>query len=134
MSKISLLLEIEFWNKRQKNLQYIYEQLKEPKVKSMASVLEKTNSAYFNCFKNTFKSTVLGLAEAQDINYYLSPLKKHIKALEETDFSENIVLFAPTVHVIVLIWANCKSFEQPKLIILLKQICNLLIQEVIIFI
>lgn len=113
-----------------KNLQHIYEQLKEPKVKSMASVLEKTNSAYYSCFRTIFKNTVTSLAEAKDVCLYLTPLKKHIQTLEETDFSEVIPLLAPTMHVICLIWSNCKSFDQSKLIILLKQVSNLLIQEV----
>lgn len=115
---------------RLKNLQYIYEQLKEPKVKSMAMVLELTNSAYYGVFKTLFKNTVMALAEAKDVCLYLTPLKKHIQSLEETDFSDCIPLIAPTMHVVTLIWVECKSFDQAKLIILLKQICNLLIQEV----
>ncbi|CAH1164042.1 unnamed protein product [Phaedon cochleariae] len=121
--------ELQFWHRRLKNLQYIYEQLREPKVRSMAVVLERTNSAYFGCFQNTFKNTVMALSEAKDINLYLSPLKKHIQSLEETDFSECIPLLKPLVHVVCLIWVNCKSYDQVKLITLLKQICNLLIQE-----
>nr|CAI5851783.1 unnamed protein product [Callosobruchus analis] len=123
--------EIEFWKLRLKNLQYIYEQLKEPKVKSMAVILEKTNSAYYSCFTTLFRNTVTRLSEAQDVCVYLTPLKKHINSLEETDFSECVPLIAPTMHVICLIWTHCKSFDQPKLITLLKQVCNLLIQEVV---
>ncbi|CAG9831723.1 unnamed protein product [Diabrotica balteata] len=123
-------VELQFWNKRLKNLEYIYQQLREPKVKSMAVILEKTNSAYFSCFKLLFKNTVIALSEAKDMNLYLTPLKKHVQSIEETDFSENIPLLAPMVHVICLIWSNCKSIDQTKLITLLKQICNLLIQEV----
>ncbi|KAJ8968779.1 hypothetical protein NQ317_016724 [Molorchus minor] len=122
--------ELEFWSTRQKNLQYIYKQLREDKVKSMAIVLQKTNSAYYSCFKNTFKNVVIALAETENINTYLTPLKKHIQLLEETDFSECIPLLAPLVHVIYLIWLNCKSFDQGKLTTLLKQISNLLILEV----
>lgn len=121
---------MQFWNSRLKNLQHIYDQLKEAKVRSMAIVLEKTNSAYYNCFTNLFKNTVMSLAEAKDICLYLTPLKKHIQALEETDFSECIPLIPPVVHVVGLIWVQCKYFDQVKLIILFKQICNLLIQEV----
>ncbi|XP_057668614.1 dynein beta chain, ciliary [Diorhabda carinulata] len=121
--------EIQFWYKRLKNLENIYQQLREPKVKSMAVVLEKTNSAYFSCFKLLFKNTVIALSEARDINLYLTPLKKHIQVLEETDFSENLSLLSPIMHVVCLIWSNCKSFDQTKLVTLFKQICNLLIQE-----
>ncbi|XP_022915026.2 dynein beta chain, ciliary isoform X1 [Onthophagus taurus] len=122
-------LEIQFWNQRLKNLEFIYEQLKENKVKSMAVILEKTNSAYYSCFKILFKNIVMGLAEAKDICLYLLPLKKHIDVLQDTDFSDNLPLFAPLIHVICLIWSNSKYYDQVKLIVLLKQVCNLLIQE-----
>lgn len=113
-----------------KNFQYIFQQLREPRVKSMASILEKTNSAYYACFKNVFKNVVISLAQAQDIYLHLTPLKKHVSHLEEVDFSEVIPFLAPVMHVVCLIWASCKSFDQVKLITLLKQICNLLILEV----
>lgn len=125
-----LISELQFWNSRLKNLQHIYDQLKEAKVRSMAVILEKTNSAYYNSYQSLFKNTVMELAVAKDLCLYLSPLKKHIQALEQTDFSECIPLLPPIVHVVCLIWVQCKSFDQIKLIILLKQICNLLIQEV----
>lgn len=54
-------VEIKFWNWRLRNLQFIYEQLREKRVKSMAVILEKTDSAYFACFKNLFKSIVAGI-------------------------------------------------------------------------
>ncbi|KAJ8957969.1 hypothetical protein NQ318_001970 [Aromia moschata] len=125
----SAIEELEFWNLRLRNLQYIYEQLREPKIKSMAVILEKTNSAYYSCFKNVFKNVVMALAETKDVCLYLTPLRKHIQSLEETDFSESMTLLAPLMHVICLIWSNCKSFDQSKLTTLLKQICNLLILE-----
>ncbi|EFA11309.2 dynein beta chain, ciliary [Tribolium castaneum] len=122
-------VELQFWNLRLQNLHYIYEQLREPRVKSMAVILEKTNSAYYSCFKNLFKNIVISLAEAKDICLYLKPLKKHIALVEETDFSECIPVLAPLMHVVCLIWSNSKYYDQVKIIVLLKQICNLLIQE-----
>ncbi|XP_044764909.1 dynein beta chain, ciliary [Coccinella septempunctata] len=121
--------ELEFWSSRLKNLWYIYEQLKEAKVRSMASILEITNSAYFNCFKSLFKNVVMALAEAKEINLYYQPLKKHLTTFEETDFSECLPLLEPIMVVLCLIWANCKYCDQVRIIILLKQICNLLILE-----
>lgn len=126
-----IISELEFWSSRLKNLWYIYEQLKEAKVRSMASILEITNSAYFNCFKTVFKNVVLALAEAKEINLYYQPLKKQLATFEETDFSECISLLEPIMVVLCLIWANCKYCDQVRIIILLKQICNLLILEVI---
>jgi dynein heavy chain len=93
-------------------------------------ILEKTNSAYYSCFKNLFKNIVISLAEAKDICLYLKPLKKHISLVEETDFSECIPVLAPLMHVVCLIWSNSRCYDQVKIIVLLKQICNLLIQEV----
>lgn len=97
----------------------------------MAVILEKTNSAYFNCFRNLFKSTVIALAETKDICLYLKPLKRHIDLLQEnSDFSEASPLFLPLMHVVALIWVKSRYYDQVKIIILFKQICNLLIQEV----
>ncbi|XP_045482107.1 dynein beta chain, ciliary [Harmonia axyridis] len=121
--------ELDFWDSRLKNLWYIYEQLKEAKVRSMASILEITNSAYFSCFKAVFKNVVMALAEAREIHLYYQPLKKHLATFEETDFSECIPLLEPIMVVLCLIWANCKYCDQVRIIILLKQICNLLILE-----
>ncbi|KAL3274198.1 hypothetical protein HHI36_015614 [Cryptolaemus montrouzieri] len=121
--------ELEFWTLRLKNLWYIYDQLKESKVRSMASILEITNSAYFSCFKNQFKNVVIALAEAKEINLYYKPLEVHLTTFEETDFSECIPLLEPLMVVLGLIWANCKYCDQSRIIILLKQICNLLILE-----
>ena len=129
-TKIISFTELHFWNLRLQNLHYIYEQLREPRVRSMAVILEKTNSAYYSCFKNLFKNIVIALAEAKNICLYLKPLKKHIALLEETDFSECIPVLAPLMHVVCLIWCNSKCYDQVKIIVLLKQICNLLIQEV----
>ncbi|XP_031336595.1 dynein beta chain, ciliary isoform X1 [Photinus pyralis] len=121
--------ELQFWSLRLKNLQFIYEQLREQKVRSMGVILEKTNSAYYSCFKNLFKSVVISLAEAKDINLYLKPLKRHLVLLEDTDFSDAMPLVRPLVHVVCLIWSNSQYFDQVKLIVLLKQICNLLIYQ-----
>lgn len=52
--------EINFWNNRLDNLQYIYEQLRDERVRKMAVVLEKTDSAYFPCFKTLFRNIVAG--------------------------------------------------------------------------
>lgn len=95
----------------------------------MANILEKTDSAYYNCFKTLFKNVVLSLAEAKDICLYLTPLKKHIQLLEETEFNECGPLLAPLMHVMCLVWSHCNYYNENKLMFLLKQVCNLLIQQ-----
>lgn len=124
-----IVAEIDFWNLRNKNLQYIYQQLREARIKSMALILEKTNSAYYSCYQTIFKNVVLSLAEAKNICLYLTPLRKHISLLEETEFNECVPFLAPLMHVLCLIWANSSYYNENKLIVLLKQVCNLLIQQ-----
>lgn len=103
--------------------------MREPRIRSMGVILEKTNSAYFSCFQSLFKNVVMALAEAKDICTYLAPLKKHIDTLQETEFNECIPLLAPLIHVLCLIWSNSRYYNEVKMIVLLKQVCNLLIQE-----
>lgn len=74
--------------------------------------------------------TVSALSEAQDISKYLKPLSKHLTQLEETDFAECAPLLAPLMHVVCLVWCNSNHYCQVKFIVLLKQINNLLIQQV----
>ncbi|XP_049809049.1 dynein beta chain, ciliary [Schistocerca nitens] len=122
--------EMTYWNKRLDNLQHIYEQLRDERVRKMAVILERTDSAYFPCFKTIFRNIVAALAEAKDIVLYLKPLQKHFTALEETDFSEVQPLLKPLMHVVCLVWANSRYYcNSAKIIVLLKQICNLLIQQ-----
>lgn len=72
------------------------------------------------------------LAESKDITIYLNPLQKHFTQLEETDFAEAKPLLHPLIHVVCLVWANSRYYcHSSKLIILLRQICNLLIHQVI---
>lgn len=52
--------EIQFWTNRLKNLESIYDQMRDERVKKMASILEHTDSAYFPCFKSVFKNVVGG--------------------------------------------------------------------------
>lgn len=72
------------------------------------------------------------LAESKDITIYLNPLQKHFTQLEETDFAEAKPLLHPLIHVVCLVWANSRYYcHSSKLIILLRQICNLFIHQVI---
>lgn len=109
---------------------YIHDQLQEDRVRKMATILEKTESAYFPCFRTLSENVVASLKEAKDISLYLMPLEKCFKAIEETDFSETKPLMAVLIHSLGLAWAHSKYYQSSsKLIIMLRQICNLLIQE-----
>ncbi|KAK2575931.1 hypothetical protein KPH14_007294 [Odynerus spinipes] len=123
-------VELEYWSVRSANLRYIYDQLQEDRVKKMATILEKTDSAYFPCFRTLSENVVASLEEAKEISLYLTPLGKCFKAVEETDFSETKSLMAVLIHTLGLAWAKSKYYQSSsKVIIMLKQMCNLLIQE-----
>ncbi|KAI8438868.1 hypothetical protein MSG28_011209 [Choristoneura fumiferana] len=116
-------VELAFWKSRLSNLNYIYDQLRGDRVRCMAVILEKTNSAYYPCFT---------LAEAQEIDLYLRTLVRHFQGLEDTDFTECQPLFRPLFHVICMIWRDSKYYcSSSKLMVLLKEICNLLIYQLI---
>ncbi|KAL9897380.1 dynein heavy chain at 93AB [Glossina fuscipes fuscipes] len=122
--------EFSFWNKRFKNLSFIFEQLRNERIRAMALVLEHSRSAYYPCFQTLFKKVVEALAETKDITLYLNPLKKHIQQLEEIDFSECKPLFIPLMHVVCTLWGNSRYYNHSlKMTILLKQICNLIINQ-----
>ncbi|XP_014206492.1 dynein beta chain, ciliary [Copidosoma floridanum] len=122
--------ELEYWSARLANLRYIYDQLREDRVRRMAVILEKTDSAYYPCFKTLFTNVVSSLAETREISLYLAPLARCFKAVEETDFAEVKPIMATLLHSLGLAWASTKYYQNStKLIIILRQICNLLIQE-----
>lgn len=82
----------------------------------------------FELFSNFYN---LALAEAKDVSVYLNPLQKHFTLLDETDFAESKVLLKPLIHVVCLVWANSRYYcHSSKIIVLLRQICNLLIYQV----
>ena len=59
--------ELAFWEERVQDLQWIYEQLNDSKVRKLASILEGTKSAYWPAYRSMFVNVVGALAEAQDI-------------------------------------------------------------------
>lgn len=120
--------EVEFWNSRLKNLEFIFDQLRDPRVKMLAKFLEKTKSVHFNTFKNMFKNVVSGVVEARDICLYLKPLIPHFERFESVELFDNETYVKPLVHVLGLLWANSKYYcTNEKIIILLREIANMLI-------
>lgn len=124
------LVEIEFWKAKCNNLENIFNQLRSPKTKKMAQLLEKTQSSYFPAFKELFKETVDALEEAQDIDIHLKPLSGHFESVETTEFDESAELFDPMFHGICLLWANSKYYCRPaRIIILLQELNNLVMKR-----
>ena len=82
--------------------------------------------------KKTYVAFFSALAEAKDICLYLKPLLKPLTNLENTiEFSDIKPQLKPLLHVVCLIWANSKYYcNSAKIIVLIRQICNLLIEQV----
>nr|XP_014350011.1 PREDICTED: dynein heavy chain 9, axonemal-like [Latimeria chalumnae] len=123
-------VELEFWKNRYADLECIYDQLQALKVRKMAELLERMNSTYFPAFKAMFRGVVAALNEARDINLHMKPLQRHLEDVENVEFSEVKPLIGPLLHVVCLIWSSSKHYNTPgRIIVLLQEICNLLIQQ-----
>lgn len=124
------LVEIEFWKAKTANLENIFDQLRDPKTKKMAQLLEKTQSSYFPAFKELFRETLTALEESQDIDAHLKPLAGHFESIDTTEFDESIPLFEPMFHTICLLWANSKYYCRPaRIIVLLQELNNVIIKR-----
>ncbi|XP_039757462.1 dynein beta chain, ciliary-like [Pararge aegeria] len=124
------IADIEFYTARLRNLEGIYSQLRDPRVKRMANYLEATRSVYFNCFKSMLTNVVAAIIECRNIYVYQKPLIQHFENFEGTDFSDAKPLIRPMFHCIGLLWGNSRYFcSVEKLIPLLREVCNLVIQQ-----
>ncbi|KAG8281332.1 hypothetical protein J6590_060968 [Homalodisca vitripennis] len=120
--------EIEFWRSRVSNLECIYDQLRDPRVKKMASILELTDSAYYPSFRSIFRNVVAAVKEAKEISKYLKPLEKCLTKLEAVELTEAHSLLMSLLHMVCLVWSSCKYYcSSAKVINLLLLISNQII-------
>ncbi|XP_031327312.1 dynein beta chain, ciliary-like [Photinus pyralis] len=123
--------EINFWNSRLKNLESIFDQLRDPRVKRMVLYLELAGSSYLSCFKCVFQDVVAGVIEAKNICLYLKPMKTHFEKFEDGEFLESEPYIRPMVHCLGLLWANsCYYCTNTKITTLLKEVANLFISAI----
>uniref|UniRef100_A0A4X2M255 AAA+ ATPase domain-containing protein n=1 Tax=Vombatus ursinus TaxID=29139 RepID=A0A4X2M255_VOMUR len=126
--------ELDFWKTRRDNLLCIHDQLQAPVVQKMIQVSIETKSSVQSLQTLTWVSigvSFTALLEAQDIELYLRPLKKHIQHLKETEFPYVHFLISPLFHTICLIWSHSRFYNTPaQIIILLQEFCNLFIDQV----
>uniref|UniRef100_A0A3B3RIQ7 Dynein axonemal heavy chain 17 n=1 Tax=Paramormyrops kingsleyae TaxID=1676925 RepID=A0A3B3RIQ7_9TELE len=123
-------VELLFWRNRFADLECIYGQLKSTKVTKMAELLERMESSYFPAFQNMLFFVFKALEEARDINIHLKPLQQIFQDMESREFNEMKCQIAPLMHTVCLLWAHSKYYNVPvRIIVLLQEICNLLIQQ-----
>ncbi|KAF0872636.1 DYH9 protein, partial [Crocuta crocuta] len=123
-------VELDFWKSRAEDLEHIHNQLRTIKVRGLARLLDKLQSSYFPALQAMCRDVAAALTEAQDIWTHLMPLSRHLEILESLEFPEVKPRLPPLLHVVCLIWATCESYRSPgRLMVLLQEICNLLIQQ-----
>ncbi|KAG9431525.1 dynein beta chain, ciliary [Apis mellifera carnica] len=126
-----LVSELDYWSMRLKNMESIYFQLKDPKVKEIDLVLEKTQSPYSQYFKNLVNNVTAALLETRDINLYLKPLETYFQEIETLEFKEILPKIKILLHCVCLMWANSRFYTLERIIALLREISNLIISQAI---
>ncbi|XP_053270380.1 dynein axonemal heavy chain 9-like [Pleuronectes platessa] len=122
--------ELLFWKNRYADLDGIHSQLAASKVNKMGKLLEAAKSSYFPAFTNMQLNVSAALEEAKDISIYLMPLKGLFEDMESMEFPEVRRQIGPLMHTVCLVWANSRHYNTPqRLILLLQETCNLLIQQ-----
>ena len=121
--------EIQFWNARLKDLEHVYDQLRDPRVKKMIDYMKAVGSYFLPCFKSTLMNVIEGICEAKDINLHMKPLSNHIINFDVEDFTETGKYMKPLIHTVALIWANSVYYrDSSKIITLLHEIGNMVIE------
>ncbi|KAL2077982.1 hypothetical protein ACEWY4_025667 [Coilia grayii] len=122
--------ELHFWRNRYADLECIQSQFKSSKVAKMMEILDTMESSYYPAFQNMFQDVNTALEEACDINIHLKPLERLFENIGNVEFSEVKVQIAPLLHMVCLVWANSRYYNTPaRVIVLLQETCNLLIQQ-----
>ncbi|RLU17527.1 hypothetical protein DMN91_009762 [Ooceraea biroi] len=122
--------EIRFWRQRLVNVESIYNQMRDPRVKRMASILELTKSPYSSRFKTLLKDVIAAVIEARDVCSYLKALEPYFEDIESIEFKDVQPKLKPLLHCVCLMWSNSKHYcTSSRIITLLSQISNLLITE-----
>ncbi|CAH0551274.1 unnamed protein product [Brassicogethes aeneus] len=121
-------VEMDFWNHRKSNLDSIYDQLRDPRVKKMAEYLQITKSVYTNSYTTMYKNVVAAYVEARDICLYFLPLEPMIHKFDE-DFLDNKHNIKPLLHVLGMIWGNSRYYcSSERMAVMLKMVANMLIE------
>lgn len=122
--------EIKFWEARRANIKNIYDQLTDPRVKTIGNILEKIDSVYTEAFGSAFKNIVTALHEADDITLFMTPLKSYFEKFEKEEFIKNEEYVDALYHLVCLLWAHSIYYGTNKrMIVLFRMINNMYIES-----
>ncbi|XP_035168476.1 LOW QUALITY PROTEIN: dynein heavy chain 17, axonemal [Oxyura jamaicensis] len=121
--------EFEFWHTRTRNLQCINEQLLSPRVSALAEILEKADSCYWPALQAMFRDVSAGLQEANNISLYLQPLQVLLEEMEQAEYVQLQSYIDRVLYTVCLTWVHSEHYNTPsRVIVILQEICNLLIE------
>ncbi|KAH7825191.1 dynein haevy chain 4, outer dynein arm beta [Monocercomonoides exilis] len=108
--------EIEFWKKKEENLQAIMEQLESLPFRRVGIVLERMKNSYFPAYKKIYEDTADALTEAGEVVRHLETLQPHLEKfnLDTTEYQDIPKLFVPILHTLLLIWSRLPSLRTPS--------------------
>ncbi|KAM6377247.1 dynein axonemal heavy chain 17-like [Pluvialis apricaria] len=92
-------------------------------------MLEKANSCYWPALQSMFKDVSTSLEEAKDVNLHLQPLRILLEEMEQADYSQLQPYVDRALCTVCLLRAHCQHYSSPaRVIVVLQEICNLLIE------
>ncbi|KAM9424094.1 dynein axonemal heavy chain 9 isoform 2-T2 [Pholidichthys leucotaenia] len=122
--------ELLFWKNRCADLDCIYSQLQSSQVNKIAMLLEAVESSYAPSLLSMQQDVLAALEEAKGICVYLKPLQRLFDDMENVEFPDVRCQIGPLMHTVCLVWTNSRYYNTPaRLIVLLQEMCNLLIQQ-----
>ena len=79
---------------------------------------------------NLFEDIKQSLNEARDIFVHLKPMSNILDEIENTEFDEicskNCTKLLCLMEIVGILWAKCKSYQNPlRMVVLLQEICNM---------
>ncbi|XP_026217195.1 dynein heavy chain 9, axonemal isoform X2 [Anabas testudineus] len=121
--------EFHFWKNRLKNLLFIQQQLMSSSAQQVASIVQKAESVYWATLRDLYRDVQEGVKEAQDVTVNLDPLQQKMEQLEQLDFQQMKHHMASVMEDVCLVWIRSNFYCEPcRMVVLLQEICNLLIQ------
>ena len=123
--------EIEFWKNKSKSLNSIFEQLQGKQIRRVLRILDQAKSTYCVSFASLCKEVYNARLESNDNMRFLGMLQQWFdKLINGDDFPNLNETFRPILHIILLIWKRSKYYNTPsRLVVLLNQICNAIIEQ-----
>eukprot|EP00656_Telonema_subtile_P018040 TRINITY_DN1972_c0_g1_i10.p1 TRINITY_DN1972_c0_g1~~TRINITY_DN1972_c0_g1_i10.p1 ORF type:complete len:4525 (-),score=1414.93 TRINITY_DN1972_c0_g1_i10:97-13671(-) len=120
------LKQIEFWANKAKNLGFVLEQLRTPKIEKILRLLKKVTSTYLPAFEKLQDEVDQAFNEASTILPYMKCLEPYLITIQSADdFTAVSDAFRPVYHGILLMWKNLPHFASPhRLLPFLRMVCN----------